>query len=146
MPDLLKPAAAGGTAYLYTFLYPRPKTRAFDYEHHRQVHMPMGVGLAKRFLGIEPNTFWIERIDEDRPDSESPYCAIVHLLFEREEDRDKLSEMRNVPEAVHLARDYDNYTDMPPEVRLSRVTIDDDMGAVLKKFEAIWSGASPLPS
>ena len=121
--------------YLYTFLYPRPKSRTFDFEYHRHVHMPMGIGLAKRHLGIQPLRFWIERIDEDDPASTQKYCAIVHLLFEKREDRDRLAEMARIPEAAQrLGADYDNYTDTRPEVRLARVTIDEDMPALIDQF------------
>lgn len=72
--------------YAYTFLYPRPKTRSFDYAYHLDVHMPMGLAVTKRFLDIEPKSFIVERIAEEDPASSEPYAAIVHLLFERKAD------------------------------------------------------------
>lgn len=117
--------------YLYSFLYPRPKSRRFDYDHHLNVHMPLGLFLSKKHLGIEPAYFWIERIDEDNPASQEPYAAVVHLAFESKEDRDRLSDMVNVPEAAELSADYANYTDAPPLVRKSRMVAENNISALI---------------
>ena len=121
--------------FLFSFLYPRPKARDFDYDYHRRHHMALGIGLAKLHLGIQPKMFWVERIGEDDPQSEEKYCAIVHLAFETQDDRDRLFGLMNVPEAVEqLFADYAHYTDTPPEVRVSRMTIDDDIPAIIEQF------------
>ena len=119
--------------YCYTFLYPRPTTRSFDYEYHRDVHMPLGIALTEQYLGIRPRLFWIERIDEGKIDSQEPYVAIVHLLFDRKEHLDKFGTLASYPEAAKLfAADYPNYTDGFPEVRTSRWTLDEDMDRLIE--------------
>lgn len=123
--------------YLFTFLYPRPRNRAFGYEHHQNVHMPMGLALVKKHLGVQPEFYWIERIGENDPNSKEKYCAIVHLCFAKEEDRNRVLEMHAVSEAAQLNADYGNYTDAPPEVRLGRmVQVDDIPGAIAQHESA----------
>ena len=123
--------------YVFTFLYPRPKTRSFDYDYHRRVHMPMGLGLTKRHVGVQPKLFWIERIDEGNPDSKEKYAAMVHLFFESREDRDKVHDIVHHADALRqLQEDYGNYTDTPPEVRMTRWTLDDDISALINQFNA----------
>ena len=123
--------------YCCTFLYPRPQRRSFDYDYHREVHMPLGIALTERFLGIRPKMFWIERIDEGVADSKEPYAAIVHLLFEDEDDFKRFGTLNTFPEAARLfADDYPKYTERFPEVRLSRWTYDDDMQALIEKHKS----------
>lgn len=119
--------------YCYTFLYPRPTTRSFDYDYHRDVHMPLGIALTEQYLGIRPRQFWIERIDEGKAESKEPYAAIVHLLFDREDDFEKFGTLASYPEAAALfAADYPRYTEGFPEVRTSRWTLDDDMDRLIE--------------
>ena len=123
--------------YVFTFLYPRPKSRSFDYDYHRKVHMSMGVGLTKRFVGVQPKLFWIERIDEDKRDSKEKYAAIVHMVFDNRDDRDKVPDIGHHADALRqLTEDYANYTDTPPEIRMSRWTFDDDISARIDQFNA----------
>ena len=123
--------------YCCTFLYPRPKNREFDYEYHRDVHMPLGIALTDRFLGIRPKMFWIERIDEGVANSSEPYAAIVHLLFESEEELRVFATLNDFPEAARLfAEDYPKYTEGFPEARISRWTHDDDMQGLIDKYRA----------
>ena len=121
--------------FLYSFLYPRPKSRRFDYEHHLHVHMPLGLLLCKKHLGVEPKYFWIERIDEDNAESEEQYAAVVHLAFEHEKDRDRLSDMIHVPEATELSADYANYTESPPQVRKSRMIVENKISDLISKTD-----------
>ena len=37
--------------YTLSFLYPRPRNRKFDYDYHRDVHLPLGIGLTVDTLG-----------------------------------------------------------------------------------------------
>lgn len=123
--------------YAFTFLYPRPKSRSFDYDYHRRVHMTLGVGLTKRYVGVEPKLFWIERIDEDNPESKEKYAAIVHLLFEKRADRDKVTDIAHHADAFRqLTEDYAKYTDTPPEIRMSHWTLDEDIRARIDGFNA----------
>ena len=123
--------------FAFSFLYPRPKTRLFDYEHHRHVHMTMGIGLTEQYLGIRPKMFWIERIDEGVSESTERYAAIVHVLFENERDLEKFTTLSSFEEAVRkLSDDYANYTDAPPEIRISRWTLNDDMEALIADYSS----------
>lgn len=123
--------------FVLSFLYPRPKARAFDYEYHRNVHMPLGIGLTTRHLGVQPRKAWIERIDEDNPSSDEIYAAIAHVAFETRADRDLFATLFDNAEAARrLTADWSKYTDAPPEVRLSRWTVDEDMTALIERFES----------
>jgi len=123
--------------YLFTFLYPRPQGRAFGYEHHQNVHMPMGLALVKKHLGVQPDFYWVERIGENDPASQEKYAAIVHLCFAKEEDRDRILEMPGVAEAAQLQADYANYTDTPPEIRRSRLVMVNDIAKETARFGAV---------
>lgn len=120
-----------------SFLYPRPQNRAFDYTYHRDVHLPLGIGLASRILKLQPEMVWIERIGEHDPASQEKYAAIAHVMFETVEERDVFATLfLHTDAARRLSVDWDFYTEEPPEVRLSEWTLDRDMPALIKRFEA----------
>ena len=120
--------------FVLSFLYPRPTSRAFDYDYHRDFHMALGIALTKEHLGVIPEKTIIERIDEFNPQSTERYAAIGHVLFSREDDRNKFETLfENEDAARQLTDDWNNYTDTPPEVRISRWTFDDDMQALVDR-------------
>ena len=122
--------------FVLSFLYPRPTSRAFDYDYHRNVHMALGIGLTVQRLGVMPKMTWIERIDEFNPESTEKYAAIGHVLFDREEDRDRFMTLFDDEDAARrLSADWNAYTDTPPEVRISRWTLDEDMEALVERFD-----------
>lgn len=122
--------------FTLSFLYPRPKNRAFDYDYHRNIHLPLGIGLSARDLNLQPKMVWIERIGEDGNAPQEKYAAIAHVLFETREERDTFSTLfEHADAARRLSADWDDYTEAPPEVRLSEWTLDDDMPALVERFE-----------
>ncbi|RJG13621.1 hypothetical protein D3879_10430 [Pseudomonas cavernicola] len=122
--------------FVLSFLYPRPKNRAFDYTYHRNVHLPLGIGLAARDLKLQPKMVWIERIGEDGTAPLEKYAAIAHVLFETRTERDLFSTLfEHADAARRLSVDWECYTEDPPEVRLSEWTLDDDMPGLVKRFE-----------
>lgn len=79
----------------------------------------MGVELGFTRFGVRPSAVWIERFDG--AEQKGPYAAIVHLLFATEAERMRFREFRTDAEAIGMLHaDYQNYTDMPPDVRVSR--------------------------
>ena len=60
---------------------------------------------------------------------------VGHVLFDREEDRDKFITLFDDEEVARiLSGDWNKYTDTPPEVRVSRWTCDDDMQSIVDRF------------
>lgn len=117
--------------YAYTFLYPRPSSTPFGYEHLVNVHLPLGLGFVNRYLGIQPDQVWVERIGEGEADSSEPYAAVVHLLFASKDDRDRMPEIANYSDAKErLFGDYANYTDSPAQPRMSHWTPRDVQSAI----------------
>lgn len=121
--------------FALSFLYSRPKGRRFDYDYHRKVHIPLGIGLAFQELGIKPEMIWTERIGEHDQQSTEPWAAISYLLFRTKEERDRLLTLFDRPHAAQrLMKDWPHYTEEPPQVRLSEWTADHDIDSLIETF------------
>lgn len=122
--------------FALSFLYPRPVKRRFDYEYHRKVHLPLGVGWTARQLQLQPRMAWICRIGEHEPDCQERYAAIAHVLFDTHQERDRFATLFDHQDiARRLSTDWYCFTEAPPEVQLSEWTLDDDMGPLIRHFE-----------
>lgn len=115
--------------YVITFIYPTPKSRAFDHDYLRDVHVPMGIAMVSKYLGVEPEQAWTERVDDG-----GPHAAVVHLMFARRQDRDVVPRIGDFAEVqAVMGGDYDNYTDTPPSMHMSEWTAT-NIAASIQKY------------
>lgn len=122
--------------FALSFLYPRPARRSFDYEYHRKVHLPLGIGWTARQLKLRPQRVCIARIGENDPDCKERYAAIAHVLFATRAQRDLFATLFQDEEvARRLSTDWYCFTEDPPEVQLSEWTLDQDMERLVEYFE-----------
>jgi hypothetical protein len=120
--------------FVLSFLYPRPKHRSFDYEYHRQVHLPLGVAITHRTLNIVPQAIHIERVDA--ANNEPSLAAIAHVLFSSKHDRDLFATLFGFPDAAKIiSADWQNYTEDPPLIRIGEWTTDSDTAAMIENYE-----------
>lgn len=114
--------------FVVSFAYPWSASQAFDMRHFLEVHLPMGVGLTRRHLGIIP-----EKIVVHGPlcggGGEAPIlAAISQVYFRTRADAETFLTLFSVPEAAEkLIADFPKYTSGPPQVLLGEVQELPDM-------------------
>jgi uncharacterized protein (TIGR02118 family) len=101
-----------------SIMYPNTKNARFDMNYYLTVHMPMSIeqlSAAPEFRGVS-----VERgLGGAGPDTEPPYLALCHYLFESLEGF--LAAFH--PHAAVLQGDMSNYTDLEPIMQVSAVEI-----------------------
>ena len=101
-----------------SILYPNRKGSRFDMNYYLNTHMPMSLerlGAAKGFRGVS-----VERgLSGGVPDSEPPYIAMCHFLFDSVEDF--MSAF--TPHATVLQGYIPNYTVVEPTIQVNEVAI-----------------------
>jgi uncharacterized protein (TIGR02118 family) len=101
-----------------SIIYPNNKGARFDFGYYVDKHMPRSIELLAAHPGFRGVS--VERgIRGEAPDSEAPYIAMCHFLFDTPEQFLEAF-MPNVPE---LQADIPNYTDIEPVIQLSEVLI-----------------------
>ena len=123
--------------YMVAFCYPNGAARKFDYDHLVNKHLPLGVGLTHKHLGIKPLKIvaYCPVHGRDNQEDSSPYSAITNVYFEKKEEAEKFLGLFNVEEAARLlSEDFPNYTPGPPSVLLARVSEITDMDALVDQF------------
>ncbi len=124
--------------YIVAFMYPSAGEQPFDYDHFVNVHLPMGVGLTKKYLKIKPEKIVVFTpiTGGDGELSSSPYCAISSCYFASEQDAKTFATLFTFEEAAQrLSEDFANYTPSAPEVIISRVHELSDMDGMISDFQ-----------
>ena len=129
--------------YMVAFMYPSDKTpqqsSEFNYEHFVNVHLPMGLGLTKKHLGIEPEKIVVYSpiTDANGTFEQRPYCAISSVFFRSEADAKTFCTLFSYEEAARrLSEDFANYTPGAPDVVMAKVSELTNIGAMIAQFEA----------
>jgi uncharacterized protein (TIGR02118 family) len=99
-----------------SILYPNKKGERFDSNYYLKNHMPLSIekqGESLKGISVEIG------INAGVPDSEPPYIAMCHLLYDSIEDFSAAF----TPHAELLMSDMKNYTDIQPVYQVSEVKI-----------------------
>jgi len=122
--------------FVVTFAYPHAANRPFDMRHFLDVHLPMGVALCRRHLGLIP-----EKIVVHGPlaggDGAAPILgAASHCYFRTRPEAETFLTLFTVPEAAEkLIADFPKYTSGPPSVLIGAVTELGDMPLLCDQAE-----------
>ena len=132
--------------HILSFLYPHEKGYVFNKEHFIKVHLPLGIGLTHKHLGMKPVkivVFVPTRGGDGSPDS-APYGAISSVYFETRAEVDRFATLFDYQEAAErLSADFKNYTPHPPQVMLSETVDLLDMEGMIAGFQAVEEHAAP---
>ena len=129
--------------YMVAFLYPNADGVEFDLGHFVDVHLPLGVGLTAKHLGLKPEKIVIYApvagVDGDR--NSSPHSAISSVFFHSRDEAERFVGLFEIEEAARrLGEDFPNYTPGPPEVIVAQVTELTDMDALIEQFASMDGG------
>ena len=123
--------------FMVAFMYPAGPNGDFDYEHFTQVHLPMGLGLTKKHLGITPKKIIVFNPIVTGEGDLAPYAAISNVLFETEQEAQTFCSLFTFEEAARrLSDDFANYTSGAPEVILAEVKELTHIDEMIAAFEA----------
>lgn len=104
-----------------SFQYPWDADRPFNLEHFLKVHLPLGVGLTEKHLGIRPLGI-VAHVCEPVGGSPPAFAAVSNVYFATEAEARRFLTLFEVEEAARLLTgDFPNYTAGPPRVALSAV-------------------------
>ncbi|MGR8949325.1 MAG: hypothetical protein ACU84Q_14870 [Gammaproteobacteria bacterium] len=129
--------------YMVAFMYPSASTpqdcSEFDYEHFVSVHLPMGLGLTKKYLGITPEKIVVYNpiTDGEGAYANRPYCAISSVFFRQKSDAKTFCSLFSHEEAARrLSEDFANYTPGAPEVIMAQVNELTNISEMIANFES----------
>lgn len=126
--------------YMVAFLYPTGDSGWFDYDHFVNVHLPLGIGLTGKHLGLRPERIVVYNpcCDADGSREQAAFAAISSVFFKTEQEARTFCTLFTVEEAAsRLSADFANYTAGAPEVLMAEVRELSDMDAMLARFEAL---------
>jgi uncharacterized protein (TIGR02118 family) len=125
--------------YMLAFLYPSAPGHVFDTVHWKEVHLPLGLGLTDKHLGIRPRKILFFGPGEGgdlRPES-APYGAVAAVMFDDRESVARFATLFEFEEAARrLSADFPNYTAGPPAILVSEVKEVTDIDAMIERFYA----------
>lgn len=123
--------------HVLSFMYPHEPGTVFNQDHFLRVHLPLGIGLTHKHLGLKPVkilVFTPTRGGDGSADS-AAYGAVSSVFLESRADLDKFATLFNYQEAAErLSADFKNYTPHPPQVLLSETVELNDMDALIAQF------------
>lgn len=130
--------------YMLAFMYPHEPGTTFNYDHFIDVHLPLGIGLTEKYLGIKPTHMVVHdgTTGADGTADSARYGAISCCYFDSRDAVDKFATLFSFEEAARrLSEDFANYTPHPPEIIVSRVHRLDGsvMDAFVHKFKTEMS-------
>lgn len=113
--------------FVVAFAYPHSDSQAFDLRHFLDVHLPMGVGLTRKHLGIIPEKIVVHG-PLDGGGAAPILAAVSHVYFKTRADADTFLTLFTVPEAAEkLIADFPRYTAGAPQVLVGEILELPDM-------------------
>ena len=120
------------------FMYPNAEGHVFDIDHWKNVHLPLGLGLTDKYLGIRPRRIMLfapVRGGDLKADS-APYGGIAAVMFDEREAVERFATLFEFEEAAQrLAADFPNYTAGPPDVLIADIQEVTDIDAMIETFK-----------
>jgi uncharacterized protein (TIGR02118 family) len=125
--------------HVLTFMYPSAPGETFNIKHYFDTHLPMGAGLAKKFLDIDVSKMIIQQVrgpeDGGIP---APYFVLCHVIVKSKEEADRIAGIFAFDEAAkRLSEDWPKYTPLAPQAMVSEWTVLEDMDALRTRFTEV---------
>ena len=123
--------------FAVAFAYPHAADRPFDMQHFLDVHLPMGVALCRRHLGIIPEKIIVHGPLADGAGAVPILSAMSQVWFRTRPEAETFLQLFAVPEAAEkLIADFPRYTCGPPQVLIGTVTELGDMPLLCDQAES----------
>ena len=101
--------------YCVSILYPNTPGSVFNLKHYLDVHMPLGIGLLQRQMGMVPQRIEVQAPGLGLDGAGAAYHCICNLYFEHQADVEKFAQLlQNEVAARLLQADWPNYTVAAP--------------------------------
>ena len=126
--------------HMVAFMYPAEPGADFNRDHFIDVHLPMGLYLTRKHLGIQPEKLVVyapTRAGDDQSPA-TTFCAISSVFFATEPDARTFCTLFEHEEAARrLSADFANYTPHAPDVIMAEVTELTDVEEMIARGEQI---------
>lgn len=125
--------------HVLTFMYPSAPGETFNFDHYFKTHLPMGAGLAKKFLDIDVSKMIIQSVrGPEQGGIPAPYFVLCHVILKSKEEADRLAGIFAFDEAAkRLSEDWPKYTPLAPSAMVSEWTVLEDMDALRARFRDV---------
>jgi len=129
--------------HVLTFMYPTASGKTFDFDHYLNTHLPLGAGLARKFLKIDVPRMIVQRVrGPENGGLAAPFYVLCHVLLETQEQVDQLAKIFTYEEAAtRLSEDWPKYTPLPPVAMVSDWTVLDNMDELRARFATVLEPA-----
>jgi uncharacterized protein (TIGR02118 family) len=124
--------------HMLAFLYPNAPGQKFDVTHWKNVHLPLGIGLTDKHLGIRPRKIMLFAPGQggDLHYDSAPFSAIAAVIFDDKDTVERFSTLFECEEAARrLSADFPNYTPGPPAIMVSEITEVTDIDEMIESFK-----------
>lgn len=125
--------------HVLTFMYPSAPGETFNFDHYFKTHLPMGAGLAKKFLDIDVSKMIIQSVrGPEQGGIPAPFFVLCHVILKSKEEADRLAGIFAFDEAAkRLSEDWPKYTPLAPSAMVSEWTVLEDMDALRARFRDV---------
>lgn len=124
--------------HMLAFLYPAAPGEHFDETHWKDVHLPLGLGLTDKHLGIRPEKILLFAPGRggDLSHDSAPFSAIAAVIFDDKDAVERFSTLFDYEEAARrLSEDFPNYTPGPPMILVSELREVTDIDRMIESFQ-----------
>lgn len=124
--------------FVVAFAYPASGDQDFNLRHFLDVHLPMGVALCRRHLGLIPEKIVVHGPLEGGGGATPILAAVSQVYFRTRLDAETFLTLFSVPEAAQkLIADFPRYTSGPPQVLIGEVTELPDMPELCRRAKEL---------
>lgn len=133
--------------YCVNVMYPNPPGSTFDNAHYLRVHLPMGVGLLHKHLGIKPIRIDIE-LDGwgvDGTPASAPFHCLCKIYFNTKEEANGFIKVFGIKEAADILKaDWPKYTPADPVAVIAPVRSYDVEDVIRQSVKVIEDATAEL--
>ena len=125
--------------HMLAFMYPNAPGHVFDIDHWKNVHLPLGLGLTDKYMGIRPERIMLfsPMRGGDLKAESSPFGGIAVVIFDDAKAVERFSTLFEFEEAAQrLSADFSNYAAGPPQVVVSEIREVTEIDKMIEIFKS----------
>ncbi len=109
--------------YCVRILYPNKPGSNFNWKHYYDVHLPLGLGLLNKHVGIKPLKVEVDQnMSHGGKPVHGPHHCICSLFFPDRRSAEAMVALFDIEEPRRLlTSDWPNYTEVDPEIEICEV-------------------------